>query len=758
MRSSVESASVAVLLVFLWALWASAEESDVRWGLAARYPGDAGIEKDPAVIYFSGYEDESWKEGWQASDWGCYRLSDDPEVVFAGRRCLEKFGPKGRNGASLTFDLPHPVDVLYHRVYLRFPAKPDNVRVMGISGVAEGMPQWKAMGSAGVRPTELPYFCATLTTQRDNPLAPLWYPYHIDQKGRWGDNWPIEVTFPPERWVCVEMMVKMNTPGLPDGELRLWVDGRPVYAKTDMRWRLDPTVHIGRAFDQVYRSKPFTKDNLYWADNRVIATEYIGPMLPAEEKPREPASRSEAQATGPRAAAKELFRADFEDGSVEGWGDNAEATRPGFGGRGWALRTVDGRKPVGIWGLDISAGERTTISFAYRTEKMSSLQIMLWGKRAKENFRYSLPGTGSAWRRIVLSSRDFFTLGTPARSLVGEVIGGITFVTDDRKTPGQTLCVDELVVSETVPPTVAEAESAAPAGGPPPTPFRSTTMPERAPQTGEIYLYVDTTRRSDTDRELHNQYGLSVAAPWKDGGSLFINFPEHLEYNPEGRSILRHWDHGPLPWVISPDGRQASYRVESPHLEGVIVEAFARVAGPAEVPADTKGVYLAMRITNGSGSALPSVRPLICFQYRGLTGFPQWTDNFKHNFILIDGRLTSLADLPTERPETKFKGCVVKGCPQRDTRAERQGGLIDKDMDLALSVVESLDGRRKVVFWWTPGKSMIANANIPCIHADPYFGDLGPGASAYAEGLVLFTEGDLRPVIEELKARDRTSF
>ena len=41
MRSSVESASVAVLLVFLWALWASAEESDVRWGLAARYPGDA---------------------------------------------------------------------------------------------------------------------------------------------------------------------------------------------------------------------------------------------------------------------------------------------------------------------------------------------------------------------------------------------------------------------------------------------------------------------------------------------------------------------------------------------------------------------------------------------------------------------------------------------------------------------------------------------------------------------------------------------
>jgi len=101
---------------------------------------------------------------------------------------------------------------------------------------------------------------------------------------------------------------------------------------------------------------------------------------------------------------------------------------------------------------------------------------------------------------------------------------------------------------------------------------------------------------------------------------------------------------------------------------------------------------------------------------------------------------------------------VVKGCPQRDTRAERQGGLIEKDMDLALSVVESLDARRKVVIWWTPGKSMIANANIPCIHADPYFGNLAPGKSAYAEGMVLFSEGDPEPIIQALKARDRTAF
>jgi hypothetical protein len=79
-------------------------------------------------------------------------------------------------------------------------------------------------------------------------------------------------------------------------------------------------------------------------------------------------------------------------------------------------------------------------------------------------------------------------------------------------------------------------------------------------------------------------------------------------------------------------------------------------------------------------------------------------------------------------------------------------------MDLALSVVTSMDNRRKVIFWWTPGKSMIANANIPCIHADPYFGTLRPGQKAYAEGMILFTEGDTGAVTEFLRARDRKVF
>ncbi len=558
----------------------AAERAAALRGLAAKYPGDRGLGSDSAVLAFSDYEDSEWKRGWDCSDWDCYHLTDDPSLAFAGAHSLEKTGPMGSEGATLSLDLKEPVEVLHHRVYARFKEGAANTRFFGISGVAAGLPQWKALGSAGVRPTELPYFCATLVTEEDHPRKPMWYPYHIDQKGPWGDNWPIDVEFPADRWFCLEMMVKMNTPGKPDGELRLWLDGRPVYAKADMRWRNDVSVRIGRAFDMVYRSTPFPNTSTYWVDNRVIATQYVGPMA------------GTAQAT----------------------------------------------------------------------------------------------------------------------------------------------------------------DAADPASG-------SRQMPDQTQESSGITLFVDPGRRSAADREQHMQYGLSATAPWAGGGSVFINFPEHLEYDTQGLSILRHWDgweNGPIPWVISPDAKQASYTVESPHEKGVMVESSARVATPDEVPPGTSGIHLSMRITNGSQRALPAIRPLLCVQYRGLTGFPSWTGNFEHSFIILDGKLVSLANLRTADPKASFKGCVVKGSPQRDTRAEQQGGLIEQDMDSALSIVESLDATRKLVVWWTPGKSMISNANIPCIHADPYFGTLQPGESAAAEGLVLFAHGDMGPVVSFLRARDRS--
>jgi len=247
-------------------------------------------------------------------------------------------------------------------------------------------------------------------------------------------------------------------------------------------------------------------------------------------------------------------------------------------------------------------------------------------------------------------------------------------------------------------------------------------------------------------------YGLTILPPWKDAGYLHVNFPEHLEYDDEdptndyiGYSILRHWDELEAPWEISADGRTASYRVESPHEPGVVVEV--------RLTAQASQAVLWMKVTNGSGKRLPRVKPMLCFQYKKLTGFPQNLDgNFQYTYVVMDGELTRLADVETARPDPQAMVAYVKGCDQHDSDkfANARGGLIAREIDAAVAAVTSKDGRRKVVLGFAPPKSMLSNTFIPCFHADPYFGDLEPGESAEASGVVVFTEDDLGPVVKEV--------
>jgi hypothetical protein len=280
----------------------------------------------------------------------------------------------------------------------------------------------------------------------------------------------------------------------------------------------------------------------------------------------------------------------------------------------------------------------------------------------------------------------------------------------------------------------------------------NSMVSESSSSSEKIHFYIDPDKISE-DPPDKLTYGMFITAPWENGGELYMNFPEHLSYNPVGNTILRHYDAIPIPWIISPDGKQASYRVQSLALTDVYVESFARVINEGSFPFDAQGVHIAMKIINHGSKTLPVIRPLICNQFGDLTGFPQHHHDFQHTYIVIDDQITALADLPTEKLNTTFKGCVVKGCPQRDTYAERKGGLIEQDMDAALSVVTSLDRKRKLIIWWNPGLNMICNSYIPCIHADPYFGTLRPGEEAYAEGMILFTEGNIEPIVKYLLER-----
>ena len=68
-------------------------------GLAARYPGDVGIEGDPAVVFADGFEEVeapvletglSPQKGkrWDGV-WGLVRITRDPENVHSSRQAVE---------------------------------------------------------------------------------------------------------------------------------------------------------------------------------------------------------------------------------------------------------------------------------------------------------------------------------------------------------------------------------------------------------------------------------------------------------------------------------------------------------------------------------------------------------------------------------------------------------------------------------------------------------------------------------------------
>ena len=240
-------------------------------------------------------------------------------------------------------------------------------------------------------------------------------------------------------------------------------------------------------------------------------------------------------------------------------------------------------------------------------------------------------------------------------------------------------------------------------------------------------------------------YGLTILPPWNEGGKLIVNLPEHLEYEERGMGILRHNDKDPQGhWDIAPDGRRATLDVESPTAPGV------RVLGEAKAQRDR--IDFTIRITNGGTIPLVGVKPLYCHHYRELTGFPQWVDNFRHTFVVKDGKAVPLSLVATKDAQAKIKGGTVAGCSQHDNGfAERNGGLVESGVDAAISSVESLDGKRRIVVAWNPGKSILSNANIPCLHADPFYGTIAPGASAEAKGVVLFTEESVGEAIRKLR-------
>jgi len=275
-------------------------------GLAADYPLDEGIAAHPDVFMATRFDNADSCDGWTSCshDEAHGRLTTDDEPPEEGFEPLEgpafrvHYLPGDLGGGSQTYDFVEAghgeQDDVYFRYYLRFGLDfvpiVDGGKMPGISGdnslcgnggsPADGKCGWTLRGS----------FKHAMSP--DNPLFPSQvvgtYAYHGLMEGDYGDAWRWQThglgVVELSRWVCVEQHVRVNTPGVADGLLEVWIDGHPAYVREEVFLRdvppysIEGDLGVRKIWSNHYHggTSPTTVPLTLFMDNVVVAKSRIG--------------------------------------------------------------------------------------------------------------------------------------------------------------------------------------------------------------------------------------------------------------------------------------------------------------------------------------------------------------------------------------------------------------------------------------------------------------------------------------------------
>lgn len=282
-------------------------------GIAAAYPNDTGIQAHADVIFaddFESYASASqlttkWDQTYHATN---TRIATETANVFAGGKSLEFKVPIQTTETSNTvIKFVNPkLDTLFVRCYTKFDAGYDihssNHNGTGIFANYSG---------PGIPANGTNKFYVGLENSGNapetSPGPTHLYVYHPEQRSQWGDHFfpdgrvlPFDYlpgdygpyfvkrpNFTPllNKWYCVELMVKANTPGQRDGRIAYWIDGKLAADFLNIRLRDVDTLKIDKFDLSLHINGTTTRVNYKWYDNVVAAKSYIGPMTTGTPPP-----------------------------------------------------------------------------------------------------------------------------------------------------------------------------------------------------------------------------------------------------------------------------------------------------------------------------------------------------------------------------------------------------------------------------------------------------------------------------------------
>jgi hypothetical protein len=411
--------------------------------IAAQYPGDEGIEKDPRVLFVEDFETGTVPE--IGARWGEVSLAENMDLssdVAEGSPGLRSLHI-AKNGHLYTHT--RGVDTMHARFAVKFHPKIGYVHHF-VHLIADRSPTPWPKGGAGKRPAGDQGFTTGIEPWGrwgKSPAPGVWHFYSYwhemkgDAKGNyWGNFFDAESPdpIPPGRWTTVEAMLKANSsPEAADGEQAFWVDGKPVGHFKGIRWRTSDELKVNTFWLLYYVTEQAARHNQdtasdrvseLWFDDIVLATEYIGPVQgkPKAGKKIAVPSRSALQGGGTRAAVKPGPVV-----HVQAFGENAGAFKGGEVREG-ALEVPP--KGVSAWGgWSTPVRESTTIRFRLKPlADVTQATVMIWSEKLKDNGRFYVSGLKKGeWKDVefrAVDVRQGWAMDGP--SLAGSVLNNLS--------------------------------------------------------------------------------------------------------------------------------------------------------------------------------------------------------------------------------------------------------------------------------------------------------------------------------------------
>lgn len=266
-------------------------------GLAASFPGDAVLKTHADVIFADDFETGAigahWDETGNKS--GKVLRLVSPEDDRLGQRCLRVEAHLGQDtGGGLTKWF-QPADTLFIRFYTRFDAGCDYVHhfvTLRANKGLRGGDKWSGFGGAGLKPDGNNRFSTAIEPWGNWGRWPApgrwnfysyWHEMDKSPDGKyWGNSYgvPSAPVIPRGQWICIEFMLKHNTPGQSDGEQAFWIDGKLQGHWKGFNWRKSATLKANALTLESYITDRWTRNptNVVFFDNVVIARRYVGPV------------------------------------------------------------------------------------------------------------------------------------------------------------------------------------------------------------------------------------------------------------------------------------------------------------------------------------------------------------------------------------------------------------------------------------------------------------------------------------------------